>query len=198
MSVDKIKAKILADARAEAKKVEDQISGQVRQIEAQQKEQVEVIEKQVQLEAKQRAEDRFKKDIATAELELRKTLLAEKQALIQKIFDQALKRLTKLTGEKYEKFLLELLLKTVETGDEQLIFSTADEHKVKDQFLEKANRLLTEQGKKGELRLVREERDLRGGFILRRGKKEVNCSLGALFSTVREELEPGVAKILFS
>jgi V/A-type H+-transporting ATPase subunit E len=198
MSVDKIKAKILSDARAEAEKIEQEIAGQVRQIEAQQKEAVAVIEKETQKEAKRRAEDRLKKDIATAELELRKNLLAEKQALIQKIFDQAMEHLAKFKGEEYEKFLLELLLKTVERGDEQVIFSTIDEHKVKDQFLEKVNSRLIEQGKKGELRLVREERDLRGGFILRLGKREVNCSLGALFHTVREELEPGVAKILFS
>ena len=122
MSVDKIKAKILSDARAEAEKIQQEIAGQVRQIKAQQKEAVAVIEKETQQEAKRRAEDRYKKDIATAELELRKNLLAEKQALIQKIFDQAMEHLAKFKGEEYERFLLDLLLKTVERGDEQVIF----------------------------------------------------------------------------
>jgi V/A-type H+-transporting ATPase subunit E len=106
--------------------------------------------------------------------------------------------LADLKGEKYERFVLELLMKVVEVGDEEVIFSNADGHKISEKLLEEANSQLVKAGKAGALRLVKEDRDLQGGFILRRGKTEVNCSLNSLFDSVREELELQVAKALFS
>jgi len=197
MSVDRITAKILSDAQAEARQIEDEIARKVEKIRAEEQQRVEAIRKEAEEEGRQRAEDRHRKDIATAELELRKALLAQKQDLIQKVFDKALKRLYDFKGEEYRRFIAELLLKVAEVGDEEVIFSSADEHKLGEKLLEEVNARLVKEGRKGALRLVKENRDLRGGFILRRGKMEVNCSLEALFNSVREELEPEVAEILF-
>jgi V/A-type H+-transporting ATPase subunit E len=198
MSVDKIRTKILSDARAEVGRIEAEIAGKVQEIEARGREQIEAIEREGREEAQRRSQDRLRKDIATAELELRKALLAQKQALIQRIFDRALARMIKLKGEEYQRFLYDLLLKTVETGDEEVIFSAGDELKQREKLLAEANRRLADEGKKGQLQLGKQDRDFRGGFILRKGKKEINCSMDALFNTVRDELEPSVAKILFS
>lgn len=198
MSVDKITAKILSDAQAEVRRIEAEIAEKVKKIQAEQRERVEIVEKEAEEEGRWRAEDRQKKDIATAELELRKALLAKKQELIQGVFDRALKRLANLKGEEYERFIAELLLKVVEVGDEEVIFSSGYGHKIEDKLLEEVNRQLTKEGKRGNLRRIKEDRDFLGGFILRRGKREINCSLKSLFSTVREELEPIVAEILFS
>ena len=198
MSVDKIKAKILSDAQAEVQKIEAEIAQKVKKIQAEQGESVAAINKEAEEEGRWRAKDRLKKDLASAELELRKDLLEQKQKLIQKVFDKTLKHLARLKGEQYEKLIADLLLKTVQVGDEQVIFFSGDGHKLRDEFLEEVNSRLVKEGKKGALRLIREDRDMLGGFVLRRGKREVNCSIKALISTVREDLEPVVAKILFS
>lgn len=198
MSVDKIKGKILSDAQAEALRIEVEIAEKVKKIKEEQQGRIETIKKDAEEEGRRLAEDRRKKDIAAAELELRKAFLAQKQELIQTVFDRALERLANLEGKEYERFIAELLLKAVEEGDEEVLLSSGDGHKIGDKFLDEVNRKLNVKGKKGALRLVREDRDLGGGFILRRGKKEINCSMASLFNTVREELEPAVAKILFS
>jgi V/A-type H+-transporting ATPase subunit E len=198
MAVEKIRLKIMADAQAEVRAIEDEFAERLREIQADRDEQIEAIEKQAQEEARRRAEDRQKKDIATAELDMRKALLDEKQKLIQKVFDQALRRLVQMKGEEHQRFIVDLLLKTVEVGDEEVIVSSAEEHKLVAELLPKVNDKLLKDKKKGELRLVQEDRELLGGFILRRGKREVNCSLSALFNTIREEVEPEVAKALFS
>ncbi|KPL18989.1 MAG: hypothetical protein AMJ92_05325 [candidate division Zixibacteria bacterium SM23_81] len=198
MSVETITEKILSDAQAEVLRIEAQVAERAKKVEAEQREQAKAIEKEAEEEAKRRAQDRRKKDIATAELELRKALLDQKQRLIQQVFDKALKRLTDLKGEKYERFILELLMKVVEVGDEEVIFSDTDDRKIGEKLLEEANNRLVKAGKKGGLRIVKENRDFQGGFILRRGKMEVNCSLNSLFESVREELEPQVAEVLFS
>jgi V/A-type H+-transporting ATPase subunit E len=180
------------------RQIEAEIAKRVEEIQAEERERVEAIRKEAQEDGSRRAEDRQKKDMATAELELRKAHLAQKQELIQQVFDKALKRLRQLKGKEYQRFIAELLLKVVEIGDEEIIFSSADGHKVEEKLLEEVNSRLVGMGKKGNLHLVEENRDLQGGFILRRGKMEVNCSFDTLFNTVREELEPEVAEILFS
>jgi V/A-type H+-transporting ATPase subunit E len=198
MSVETITEKIISDAQAEVLRIEAQVAEKAKKVEAEQREQTKAIEKEAEYEAQRRAQDRHKKDIATAELELRKALLAQKQRLIQQVFNKALERLADLKGEKYERFILELLMKVVEVGDEEVIFSDADGRNTGQKLLQEANSRLAKAGKKGALRLVKEDRDLHGGFILRRGKMEVNCSLNSLFESVREELEPQVAEVLFS
>jgi V/A-type H+-transporting ATPase subunit E len=198
MSVDKIKEKILSDAREQAQKIEAQAAEKIRQIERERDERVKAIEKAAMEEGTRRAEDRNRKDIATAELELRKGILAEKQKLIQDVFDDAFDHQIKMKGEKYRDFLSDLLMKTVETGQEEVIFSKDDAHHIGQSFIDQVNQRLKKEGQKGELRLVEEERQMQGGFILRQGKREVNCSLAALFGNRREEWEPRVAEILFS
>lgn len=198
MSVETIKEKILSDARAEVLRIEEEVAEKVEKLKAEQRERAGAIEKEAAGEARRRAEDRHKKDIATAELELRKALLAEKQKLIQQVFDQALRRLADLKGEKHERFIINLLMKVVEVGDEEVIFSKAERNKTGEKLLDEVNRRLIKAGKKGELRFINEDRDLHRGFILRRGKMEVNCSLKSLFDSIREELEPEVAEVLFS
>jgi V/A-type H+-transporting ATPase subunit E len=198
MSVDKIKDKILSEAREQAGQIEAEIAGQVKQIQAQEAELVKTIQDQALEEGRRRAEDRLRKDIATAELELRKAVLTRKQELIEQVFEQAFERLAQMKGEKYRSFLADLLMKSVQSGEEEVIFSKEDAGSIGQPLLEEINRRLVKENKPGTLLLADEDREIQGGFILRRGKREVNCTLTALFAAIREELEPRVAEILFS
>jgi len=197
MSVEKITEKILSDAKEEAGRIEKEYAARIEQIRARGKQQIEEIRSQAREEARRRAEDRFQKDIATAELELRKEVLARKQELIGQVFDRARERLLEMKGDKRREFLFQLLLRSVERGDEEVIVSRQDQSLIDEKFLEQANQKLEGDGKKGRLRLSGERRDLPGGFVLRRSKQEINCSLGALIHSVRQELEPDVAGTLF-
>jgi len=198
MSVEKITEKILSDAGEQAGGIESEFAARIRKIQDQRDQQVKEIQTRAQEDARRRAEDRFNKDIATAELELRKAALARKQELIGQVFDRARDRLLGMKAKPRRDFLMQLMLKNVETGEEEIIVSKGDDDLLDDGFLEEANRRLGQEGKKGRLRLSEERRDLPGGFILRQGKQEINCSLGALISSLRQALEPGVARELFS
>ena len=197
MSVEKITEKILSDAGEQAGRIEKEFAERIEQIRKRRDQQVEQIRSDAQEEARRRAEDRFQKDIATAELELRKEVLARKQELIGTVFDRAREGLMEMKGQARREFLFQLLLRSVESGDEEVIVSSQDESLIDEKFLEQANKKLEGDGGKGHLRLSEERRDLSGGFILRRGKQETNCSLGALIHSIRRELEPDVAGHLF-
>jgi V/A-type H+-transporting ATPase subunit E len=197
MSVEKITEKILSDAREQAGRIEKEFADRIGQIHNRRDQQVEEIRSRAKEEARQRAQDRFQKDIATAELELRKEVLARKQELIRMAFDRARKEMMEMKGSARRDFLLQLLLQSVESGEEEVIVSSQDESLIDEKFLEQANKQLEKNGKTGRLRLSGDHRDLPGGFVLRRSKQETNCSFGALIHSVRQELEPDVAGRLF-
>jgi len=197
MSVEKITEKILSDAGEQAGRIEKEFADRIEQIRERGDREIEQIRSRAQDEAGRRAQDRFQKDIATAELELRKEALACKQELIGQVFDRVRERLMEMKGPDRREFLLQLLLRTAESGDEEVIVSQQDRAVIDDAFLEQANKKLKGDGKKGDLRLSGERRDLPGGFILRRGKQEINCTLSALIHSVRQKLEPDVAARLF-
>ena len=66
-----------------------------------------------------------------------------------------------------------------------------------EELLEEVNQQLLESGKTGELTLSQDTYNMFGGFVLRRGKIELNSTFETLFKLSREELEADVSKLLF-
>ena len=52
-------------------------------------------------------------------------------------------------------------------------------------------------GKNGKLRLSAESGSFDGGLILRKGGIDINCTVKALIDSVRNEVSPAVADVLF-
>ena len=96
----------------------------------------------------------------------------------------------------YKQFIHDLILKVVETGDEEIIVGDKDAKLLDPSFIEEINLELEKGGKKGKLQRGKPSSDVNGGVILRRGRKEVNAALSALFHEARQELESEVAGIL--
>ncbi|MDR0928969.1 MAG: V-type ATP synthase subunit E [Oscillospiraceae bacterium] len=130
-----------------------------------------------------------------ATLEARKALLAEKRALLDEVFQAALQKLLALPIAQARAFGMQMLL-TAAKGDEAII---ADENApwCDASFVNDANQALLRQGKPGNLTLAPEKRALGGGFVLRRGGMEANCSLRAALEGDRLALEPQIAALLF-
>lgn len=126
-----------------------------------------------------------------ANLDVKKLRLGAKQELIGRSFDGALARLCNLAGDKYLAFMEKLLDQAVSSGDEELL--AADGEKRIDQaWLDKYN---ASRGRK--LTLAAEKADIKGGFILRKGRSSTNCSLGTLIHWLKDGLESDVVKRLF-
>jgi V/A-type H+-transporting ATPase subunit E len=195
--VDKIKEKILQDSQAKA----DSIIAEARQ-QAQ-----EIIEKAKQ-KAAQKAEEIQKKAAADAseklrisssmlELDLRKDMLAAKQQLIEEVFQAALESLSNMENSEYETVLVKLITNAVESGEEEIILSNRDKTRLSADFGSKLNQALVQAGKKGNIKLSDEVRDIMGGFVLKAEGVEINYSFEALLRMYRDEIEPEVAAILF-
>lgn len=152
----------------------------------------------IEQKAREDAEEIKRRIRAVAQMDMRKDILAVKQQFIDQVFDRVMEQLINLSTEEYQNILLELFVKTVDTGREQVIIASGDQDRINEQFIDRVNQALKEQGKTGNLTLSGETRDIKGGFILKSGGVEINNSFETILRMEREELEPEVAEILFS
>jgi V/A-type H+-transporting ATPase subunit E len=194
---EKIVERILADARQQAEALVAEAEEKAARIIAQGKEEAEKSRQEILERARATAEERRRRILTIAELEGRKAFLAAKEAMLEEAFTTALQELQKLDVPTYQKIIRSLLLASVQTGTEEVIISPADKDRVTPAFIKEVNRELKDQGRKGNLTLVVEDRPLGGGFILRSGGVDINNSFAAILKMQRDELEPEVAAILF-
>jgi len=128
-------------------------------------------------------------------MDIAKEYLARKRKILDEVFRKARQQLKNLSDEDYRKLCSKLILKAVETGDEEVIVDN-NETRIDQEFIKQINRELGT-GYKGNLRLAKEKQSLGGGFILRRGKIKNNVSFEVLLTQARKELEIELAKELF-
>lgn len=186
--IERITARIEADGRAEAETILEKGRAEAAAVEEEYRRRAESECAALKEQAEKKAREREERLVSAAAMESRKTLLAARQEMVEKAFAQALDRLCSLPREEYVE-VLAALLERCATGGEEVIFSRADRERVGEEALKKAA------GK--QLRLAEETRPLRGGFILRKGKVEVNCAFETLVRLQKGQCAAQAAKLLF-
>ena len=134
----------------------------------------------------QRRRDRI---LTTTSLEARRIVLEEKERLIEEAYKKALAKLARLGKKSYQDIIKKMLLKVAKSGSGEVIISREDKKRITPSFITSINK---------ELKISKEDREIIGGFILKREKIEVNNSFESLFRSKREELELRLVRILFS
>ncbi|HPA58748.1 MAG TPA: V-type ATP synthase subunit E [Synergistales bacterium] len=192
MSLADIKAKIEADAKAEAEEIIGKFKEQADEILAAARLESEKIQKR--LEEKIRSEEtevRRRKKIV-ADLEVRKLDLGARRELIEMTFNKVLHVLSQTSDSRYLAFMEGLMAEGAANGDEEVLLAK-NEKRVTKKWIEEFN----EKYKKG-LSLSDEMVPGSGGFALRRNDISVNCTLEVLLRWVREDMEAEVVSRLFS
>lgn len=166
-------------------------------------------------EAKARAvEERSR---SQAEMDRRKELLGAKQKAVNAAFVRALESLSELSQEERAFLMVRLALK-YQTQDAEFIFNKEDQETVGPAVVETVNALRTRQqvrrlfsgsfleqikklsvGQSGKLRtaLYPKVGGFSGGFVIKEGNIENNCTFEVLVSSVRDDLEGDVSSVLF-
>ncbi len=194
---DRIVRRILDDAGAKAETIKTEAAEKAEAVQAEASQKAARRQEHILKQAQKEAEEQKRRIIGVAQLEARKELLTAKQELISEAFRESLDQLVKLDDSSYLSIIRNMLLNLVETGTETVFCSAADLERIPDSFWNKVNKELADRGKKGELTLSKEPRDIRGGFILQAEGVELNCSFESLLAMKRDELEPEVAAVLF-
>lgn len=228
--IEKITAKIAADAQAEIDALTAQAQQEAAGITADFQAQAEALKQELRAKGEKAAAEREERMASVAQLERRKAELEAKQALLDRSFDRALEKLCSLKDAEYVDLLARLIVEASATGREEVLFSQADRDRVGAAAVKRANELLAKKAgvkapevktgsgkldalveKVGKavtatsaiaqgtalLTLAEDTRPMRGGFILREGKVEVNCAFETLVRLQRTEMAGEVAKILF-
>lgn len=199
MALQDIVKKILNEAEKEANTILNQYQIESDHILAEKKGEFEKREKQSKEKINQEAEEYYKRLIQIADLEMRKERLSVKQQLLMDLFQLVEDRILSLPKTDYLDFMGRKIMDNITTGKEEIIISEKDKERINQDFINKLNVELKEKLKeKGELKLSSEFAPLKGGFILRSGNIQLNCSIESMLKEVQERVESEMVQRLFS
>lgn len=193
--LEKIVSAIRREAQAEAEKTVGQAKAEAARILADEKAKSDDLCAGIEEEAGRQAADIERAAASAAELTRRRSLLQTKQDLISQTIEQALGKLYALPVGAYFDLLLSMAVSGAEPGTGELLLCERDLLRCPEDFRERLQKALPE----GAMLSVSDKpRPIDGGFILKYGDIEQNCSFKAVFDARRDELTDRVSEILFS
>ena len=194
--IDRISQRILEDAQAEAARIIEEAEERARSIKDRKTKEVEKSNQKLHEDNMAKAQDRKRRMLSAAELEMKKEVLAAKQQMIDEAMEKAKQAIMDMPKDEYRRVISKMLLESAQ-GHEEVVFSAADEKRLDQSLIDQVNQELKQQGKRGELSLSPERGEFEGGFILRSGGMEINNTFGAILRMSRNHLEARLAEILF-
>ena len=219
-NLEKITARIVAEAEGAAKAALERAHEECAAIEAEAADRAKSVMASARGAAARAAAAADERAESAADMKQREILLAAKVGILQKTFSEAEEALYALPEEEYVSFLGHLLadaaldrIRTVKRlreeygeAEEEYSLDFAVALSEKDQPLGQAvitaarkyMRMASAALGKTEFALLTEAAPIRGGLILYYGDAATNCSVEAVVAGVRARLEPEVAKMLFS
>ena len=224
--IEKITAKIAADAQAEVNALRAETEEKIAAIQTQTAAQAEKERSDILARGRKAADERLERLESAAQMEQRKLMLGAKQEVVGEAFDKAVDYLCDLSDDKLIPLLTALAVEASSTGKEALIFSVKDRARIGKQVVIAANEVLAKEvapalpdsltdsrygavlGKvvnataariagTAQLTLSEKTRPMRGGFIMADDDVEINCTFETLVRLQREKLEREVADVLF-
>ena len=221
IGLERITDRILDDSRLEAERILAEAQADAARIRADYEARAEDIRQTLRQDAEKEATEMVARAKSTAATQKRNFILQRKSDLVDEVFEDTLREMRQLEGEKYTSLLVGLLaacfLEQLESErSSRLIYgeAEAEEPETYDVILnprdwdrygraviEGANKKLAGRvptEKLSRLRLGSADPAVDGGLILRCGSVETNSSFSLLFAQLREELEAEVGEALFT
>ncbi len=195
--IEKITARIRADAEAECAAIRAESEARCAEIRAENERLAQEQYWKLVREGVKDTEQRVQRMGRTARLEARKGVLTMKQESVSKAFDRAKEKIAELPEKDYVAFLAREAAEAAVTGQEEVILSKKDRAAIGAKVVKAANELLAKKDVTGVLTLSDETREMTGGLILKQGDIEVNCTVDTLLELSRGELAARVAEVLF-
>lgn len=188
MTVERIVDKLAADAAAEAEAIREEARRLAAEAAAQAEGEAGAIRQAALERAGREAAAARQRVVTAARLRARAMLAQARRDVLEEVFAGARDGLAGFAG--YRERLLEALV-AVAGGEGTLVLSPADRDRLGPWLVEQAR------GRGLRLELAAETRPMAGGFVLREGRVETNVSLDVVLDSLRDDLEPEVAGVLF-
>ena len=191
--IEKITARIAADAQQEIAAVKEAADSRIADIRAGYEKKAEEAYEE-QLRAGLRDAEQYASRIErTAQLESKKEVLALRQEMVSEAFRLAETKIAAMDEQQYISYLTRKACETGFKGEAQMIMSEKDKAAVGQKVADAVNTACPE----AKLTLADETKEMLGGFILRQGNVEMNCTVDIILELIRGEAAAEVAKVLF-
>jgi V/A-type H+-transporting ATPase subunit E len=187
--MDKVSKKILDDAKKESHRIIREAEKKRKEIEKATEREMKRLIEEIGREAREREEREYERLIGLKNIEQRNTLLEYKHNLMDKLFKDVQEEI--LRSNKYPKLIESLFKVSVESGTENVLVGK-DEKIINREFIGKLNK-----DKGWHLKLSKERLPIKGGFILKSEKTQIDASLETVIREKKEILEPKLVNILF-
>jgi len=194
---ERIKSRILDDARAKAAAIEEQAKREAKEI--LERAQAEAAQKKAEVlkKAEEDGKEAYRRLMSVAALESRKEILRAKQEMVETAFQKAISRVSQLPDKEYQKLLEDMIVASSTKSSGEILLSEKDRKRIGKDFTGNINKRLKAAGVDVSFTLSNEYISTAGGFILRSGEMEINGTFEILFGMLRPTLENEVVKILF-
>ncbi len=143
-------------------------------------------------EARKAGEEVVRRRLTVADLEVKKLLLSAKKQAVDEAFGESLKKLLALPKEEYAALVESMIASAADDGD-VVVISENDKNVLTKAFFDKISAKI---GKK--LTLSDTFGSFRGGVMLLGKGVDKNLTFESELALLRDEVEPEVAKIMFS
>lgn len=177
--------KIIGDADDSVKQILADAKENAQQIIAAAKEKAEKEMAKSDKAVQEEKEKIFSKQISGAEMDAKKAILAQKQAILAEIIKEAEDRLVALNDESYAEVIGQMLDNMDKSLGTEVIVSEKDKARLADVISAKG------------FTLSDNSADINGGIIIKNGDIEYNYSFGSIIAIEKEEIQQIAAKILF-
>lgn len=195
MALKDILNKIEEKNRQDIEHLKEETKEKCRQINEEIQKELEEIGAKENNAAKASAKKLKEQMLQDARLKASKSLLKAKSDMLNEVFEEALETLVNLPAEDYISWMAALIPKVAEPGENELILpGKIAKSRVIEGFLDDINGKL---GSKSRIKLSKDTREIVGGFILKKPKKEINCSFRSLLEEKRNDIKLKISKILF-
>lgn len=196
MGIENIIERVLSDARRKTAQILDESNSEAARVLEEAKKKAELAKSLIIASAETKGDEEKQRILTFGRLEARNALLAEKHKMIDLVFARAHERVLSLPDKEYVKLINSLLINSAETGEGEIIFSPQDKGRITEELIERVNAALKAKGRQGNLKVSKEQRNIKGGFILKWDGIEINNSFEVLLQQLREELEFTIMEML--
>jgi V/A-type H+-transporting ATPase subunit E len=192
VSIDNITSKILSDAKNSADSSLMNAENTKQEIINKAKTEAEALIKTEAERAAKDVEDLKSRKVSAAELQGRKMLLSAKQEAIKNSFDATIHKLKAMPEDEYLNFLVQEILR-IPDCEGSIVLNAKDRENIGERLVKTVNEKLGAE----KVALSEDTVETSGGFVLKRGKVEINNTFETLLDAMRDELTGEIANVLF-
>ena len=193
MTVERIQEAILAQARAEAEKIEAEARQDHDKRLAADRQRIEAEYERRYATAEQTARQDSERQVLRRRSGHNLALLRKRNSILDDLFAKAADRFASASEEQYTAAVRQWMTELPSAVGGELLCNQRDAQRLGPLVTE----LNASRPPEGQLGLVPGDRPERGGVIFRTEKFEIDLSVDARIADLREELAPQVAEILF-